>query len=93
MKAHAMTPRPSVQCTATRKIHSEALTGGVGGGIILLTAQFPIYQTPLLLTTPAEEMTTKQDEKALCCDMHYISGGLLDGIGSACMYVCCGEVF
>lgn len=89
MKAHAMTPRPSVQCTATRKIHSEALTRGAEGwgrgGVILLTAQFPIYQTPLLLTTPAEEMTTKQDEKALCCDMHYISGGLLDGIGSACM--------
>lgn len=65
----------------------EALTRGNN---ISADSRFPIYQNPFFkLTTSTNDYKTRW--KALCDGMYYILGGLLDGIGSACMS-CCGEL-
>lgn len=58
--------------------------------IFLLTAGFPSIKTPFFTYYLHWGNDYKTGWKALCCGMYYILGGLLDGIGSACMS-CCRE--
>lgn len=75
-KANTSTQRGELsgdQCTRTNKIHTEALTRGNN---ISADSRFPIYQNPFFkLTTSAEEMTTKQDEKhcVMACTISWVA--------------------
>lgn len=75
-KANTSTQREGLsgdQRTRTNKIHMEDLTRGNN---ISADSRFPIYQKTLfLLTTPTEEMTTKQDEKdcAVACTLSWVA--------------------
>lgn len=71
----------------TNTIHMEAPTRGNN---ISSDSRFPIYQNPFFTYYLHWGNDYKTGWKGLCYGMYYILGGLLDGIGSACMS-CCRE--